>query len=126
MRSMSLIQERDENTNSVCIDGVEIRFVEKHVYFSGVLALRDLNDVAYFLRQVHLRALDSGIEMLTVDITDLKFISASCIRLLSGWVGWILNEPIDKRYVVCFEINPDVSWQSTIIRQIRFLGTQCV
>jgi hypothetical protein len=126
LRSMAIIRGPDGNTNGICLDGAEIRFAEGHVYFSGVFALRHPDDAALFLRQVHLGAVESNMQVLTADITDLKFISASCIRLLIVWVGWILHESVDKRYIVCFKIKPGVAWQSTTTRPIRLLAPHYV
>jgi hypothetical protein len=83
----------------------------RHLRLAGEAAMRDpLAQAQPFLRRVHEAARGGG--DVTVDVTDLRYVSSSAIQLFIDWIGWILEEPEGARYKLRFLTSQRFTWQA--------------
>lgn len=88
---------------------------------SGEIAVRD--PVAEFgphFRRIHDAAV-GGAEVF-VDVTGLRFVNSSGLRLFLDWVAWIAAEPAERRYPLRFRTRKGATWQAAAFPAIVMLG----
>ncbi|HOU91396.1 MAG TPA: hypothetical protein PLU22_10155 [Polyangiaceae bacterium] len=82
------------------------------VHLSGSIAMKDpRTSLTPFFRTLHEAACDLPAHQLDVDVSALRFVSSSAIRVFLDWVTWVQQEPNDRRYKLCFRTDSRVSWQ---------------
>ncbi len=103
-------------------DDIEIVAEGRTVKFSGVISMRSPSEtITPFLRKVHDAAMASGLDVLDIDIRDLRFMNSSSIRALVDWVEWNRTAPEGRRYVLNFLSSAQVTWQGTTLSVLRAL-----
>jgi hypothetical protein len=93
------------------------------VSFRGTIALKDPGvALGHFMRAVHDAALADGVAQLRVDVTALTFVNSSAIRLFVDWAQWLKAVDPEKRYMLHFITDPQITWQKTSFVALRSLA----
>src|SRR5262245_35604840 len=86
----------------------------------GVMAMRDPPaEVGAWFRQLHEQLTASDVNEFVVDVTLLKFMNSSSIRVFVDWLAWLRKDR--AAYVIAFKINPGITWQRTTFGALRAL-----
>src|SRR5258706_15542676 len=62
----------------------------------------------------------------TIDISRLEFMNASCFNVFVSWLGLINELDPDRRYVLRFSTNPAIPWQRRSLRTFSCFATDLV
>jgi hypothetical protein len=91
----------------------------------GEIALRDpVAEVGPHLRKIHEAA--SGGGELVLDLTELKFVNSSALRLFLDWIAWLSVEAPERRYRLKFRTARGSTWQAAALPPIALLGGDLV
>lgn len=94
--------------------------------FSGnadIDAIAPLRDLMARLHAEMVRVAATEVE---IDLRDLEFMNAACMKLFVNWVSEILEGPEDKRYRLRFVSNPEVRWQRRSLMALQCFTTDVV
>ncbi len=75
----------------------------------------DRGGLTQLLQTVHSEALQRQAKAVEVDVRELKFLSASCLKVLAGWLARLQDVPDERRYRVRFVTNLFLRWQQPSI-----------
>ncbi|GEM_PF-673785 len=82
------------------------------IRLAGSIAMKDpRTSLTPFFRRLHEVACGLPARELEVDVSALRFVSSSAIRVFLDWVTWVQQEPNDRRYTLRFRTDSRVSWQ---------------
>jgi len=91
----------------------------------GELAQRDpVAEVGPHLRKIHEAALGGG--ELVLDLTELKFVNSSALRLFLDWIMWLGAAAPEQRYPLKFRTARSATWQAAALPPIALLGGDLV
>jgi hypothetical protein len=92
----------------------------------GQITLRDpVLSLGEFFRSVHLAAVADKLPVLELDLTGLKFVNSSSIRLFLDWASWIQSMP-SGAYQLHILTSRQFTWQRTSFVAITALAKGCV
>ncbi|MGH7440487.1 MAG: hypothetical protein ACRENE_32765 [Polyangiaceae bacterium] len=72
-----------------------------------------------FLEEVHQRMLSASAEETVFELTDLSFMSSTCLSLLLRFLNGIAQLPAHDRYTVRFRTNPNLRWQIRMVAMLH-------
>ncbi len=100
----------------------EVALVEaRALALRGELALRDpVAEVGPHFRALHDAAAGGG--EVVVDVTELRFVNSSGLRVFLDWVAWIAGEPAPRQYRLRFRTKRGVTWQAAAFPAIAMMG----
>lgn len=76
-----------------------------------------------FLSKVHEQALNSGMEEIQVDFSELKFLNSAGITEFSDWIFKIEETEDAKRYKLVFLCNTnEYKWQKSSVQTMVYLN----
>lgn len=78
-----------------------------------------------FLRSIHDAAINDKLATFEVDITMLKFVNSSSIRLFLDWAGWV-KALAPEGYKLHILTTRKFTWQKTSFVAITALASGCV
>ncbi|MBN2195306.1 MAG: hypothetical protein JW751_20985 [Polyangiaceae bacterium] len=94
---------------------------------SGSISFKDPRAVLTpFLHRVHKVACNLPDRTLEVDISRLRYVNSSAIRVLLDWTKWILQEPAEHRYEILFRVDFANSWQNPTLSVMSALAPEVV
>jgi hypothetical protein len=64
-----------------------------------------------FISKLHAEAQRSTVKEVRLDLTQLYFMTSSCIKCFVTWIGFINAAPSGKQYALHFVVNPNLRWQ---------------
>ena len=64
------------------------------------------------LEQLHGELIERASKEIVVDMRALDRMSASCLKLLLGWLDRLQSLAADARYKMRLRMNPSIAWQS--------------
>ena len=64
-----------------------------------------------FISKLHVEAQRLGVKEVRLDLTQLYFMTSSCIKCFVTWIGFINAAPSSKQYAIHFVVNPNLRWQ---------------
>lgn len=64
-----------------------------------------------FITKLHAEAQRLGVKEVELDLTQLYFMTSSCIKCFVTWIGFIKSAPPGKQYGIHFVVNPNLRWQ---------------
>jgi hypothetical protein len=89
---------------------------------SGTVTSKDpAGDLGPFTRAVHQGALADGLSELRVDVTGLKFVNSSAIRVFVDWATWV-KQSQTPCYRLHFITSKRVTWQKTCFMALLSLA----
>lgn len=114
------LHNRDFSVDTeVGTDGLRARFAG-NADIDAIAPLRELV-ASLHAEMVRLRAPEA-----VIDLRDLEFMNAACMKLFVGWVSEILEGPADQRYRLRFVSNPEVRWQRRSLSALSCITTDYV
>jgi hypothetical protein len=96
------------------------------VTFAGVADGRAADDIAALLGRLHDEALRLAVPEVTVDLRELDFMSASCVKALAAWLSDVRELPAQTRYSFRFLSAADKTWQPASLDALRRLASDLV
>lgn len=64
-----------------------------------------------FVNKLHAEAQRLSVKEVQLDLTQLYFMTSSCIKCFVTWIGFINAAPPSKQYAIHFVVNPNLRWQ---------------
>jgi hypothetical protein len=64
-----------------------------------------------FINKLHAEAQRLSVKEVRLDLTQLYFMTSSCIKCFVTWIGFINAAPPSKQYGIHFVVNPNLRWQ---------------
>jgi hypothetical protein len=80
------------------------------VTMKGTITVQDGGGLSAFFRALHARARDSRVSEVVLDVTGLRFVNSSAIRLFVDWAMWVQG---DAAYKLRCRIDRRTTWQKT-------------
>lgn len=78
------------------------------------------------IANVHREVVAAHTRGITVDITALEFMNASCFNVFVSWLNLINDLAPESRYQLLFAINPAIPWQRRSLRTLSCFATDLV
>ncbi len=75
---------------------------------------------------LHTTALATAVTSVTVDFTNLEFMSASCFKSLVTWVNDVSELDERKRYKIRFRTNAGIPWQRRSLHALKTMATDLI
>jgi hypothetical protein len=69
------------------------------------------NAFALFVTQLHAEAQRIKVREVNIDLSELYFMTSSCIKCFVTWIGFIKELPPVLRYTLNFVVSPTLRWQ---------------
>jgi len=93
------------------VSGLEVSLAGPNlVTMKGTITVQDGSGLSSFLRAVHARARDNKLSEVVLDVTGLRFVNSSAIRLFVDWAMWVQG---DAAYKLRCRIDRRTTWQKT-------------
>jgi len=86
-------------------------------------AIAPLRDV---MTRLHAELVRVSAKEIEIDLRDLEFMNAACMKLFVNWVSEILESPEEQRYRLRFVSNPEVRWQRRSLMALQCFTTDVV
>lgn len=94
--------------------------------FSGNADIDAIAPLRDLVARIHAEAVRVLAREVEIDLRELEFMNAACMKLFVSWVSEILDGPEDKRYRLRFVSNPDVRWQRRSLMALQCITTDVV
>lgn len=92
------------------------------VRIGGTITMQEPSRViGTFFRSVHDAAMADALQTVELDVTELKFVNSSSIRLFLDWAGWLKNAP-GTHYKLRILTTRKFTWQRTSFVAITSLA----
>ena len=92
----------------------------------GNADLRAAQAFALFVRQAESAAIDGRLREVTIDLRQLEFMNAVCLRELAAWVSRLQAMPEATRYRLRLVTDPRRHWQRLSLPMLKCFGTELV
>lgn len=92
----------------------------------GNADLRAATAFATFVRQAEAVAVAARLREVTIDLRELEFMNAVCLRELAAWVSRLQAMPATTRYRLRFITDPGRHWQRLSLPMLKCFGTELV
>jgi hypothetical protein len=76
--------------------------------------------------QLHREVVEHRQPEVSVDISTLEFMNASCFNVFVSWLNLITELPAESRYRLRFTINSAIPWQRRSLRTLSCFATDLV
>lgn len=119
MESLSFHNRDFAVISEIGTDSIRARF-SGNADIDAIAPLRDL------VARIHAEAIRVGAREVEIDLRELEFMNAACMKLFVNWVSEILDGPEDKRYRLRFVSSPDVRWQRRSLQALQCITTELV
>jgi len=93
---------------------------------AGVAELAVGDRLAGYLRTLHQRAAADGVSQVVVDLAQLEFMNAVCLRSFVAWIQALQELPRGKQYRVRFRPNHQLPWQRRSINALRCFAADLI
>jgi hypothetical protein len=100
-------------------DGLEMQI-------SGSAEIPAAAVMSSLVQALHAQALALGVATVTIDFTNLEFMSSSCFKSLVTWVNDISELEEAKRYKVRFRTNAGIPWQRRSLHALKTMATDLI
>ena len=94
--------------------------------FSGNADIDAIAPLRDLLARMHAEVVRVSAREVQIDLRDLEFMNAACMKLFVIWVSDILESPHDQRYRLRFLSNPEVRWQRRSLMALQCLTSELV
>ena len=93
------------------VPGLEVVLAAPNlVTMRGTITMQDASALSGFFRTLHGRAHEARLAEVELDVTGLRFVNSSAIRLFVDWAMWVQNE---STYKLRCRIDRRTTWQKT-------------
>jgi hypothetical protein len=92
----------------------------------GNADLRAAQAFGAFIREAEAAAVAAGLREVTIDVRELEFMNAVCLREVAAWVSRLQALPPDTRYRLRFVTDPGRHWQRLSLPMLKCFGTELV
>ena len=93
------------------VPGLEVALSgPNRVTMKGTLTVQDGGGLSSFFRALHDRARENRLSEIELDVTHLRFVNSSAIRLFIDWAVWV---HADGAYTLRCRIDRRQTWQKT-------------
>jgi len=93
------------------VPGLEVALSEPNrVTMKGTITVQDGGGLSNFFRVLHDRARENELSEIELDVTGLRFVNSSAIRLFIDWAVWV---HADGAYKLRCRIDSRQTWQRT-------------
>jgi len=103
-----------KNFNDVslpAVSGLEVGLAGPNlVTMKGTITVQDGGGLSAFFRSLHQRARENKLSEVVLDVTGLRFVNSSAIRLFVDWAMWVQG---DAAYKLRCRIDRRTTWQKT-------------
>jgi hypothetical protein len=113
-------QNRDFAVESVIVASTVGARFSGNADIDAIAPLRDL------MARIHVEMVRAKAREIEIDLRDLEFMNAACMKLFVNWVSDILESPEDQRYRLRFVSNPEVRWQRRSLMALQCFTTDVV
>ncbi|HBD94381.1 MAG: hypothetical protein A2015_00475 [Spirochaetes bacterium GWF1_31_7] len=109
-------------TDTGMVDNVICKFDLDEIHISGHLTQKNPGDyLRDFLFKAHNDVLAHGYKTVKINISKLRFLNSSGIKILVDWIIQVSLLPPDKKYAICFVSDRSSLWQESIITTISII-----
>jgi hypothetical protein len=92
----------------------------------GNADLRAADALASFIRDAEAAAVAAALAVVTIDLRQLEFMNAVCLRELASWVSRLQAMPDGSRYKLRFVTDKSRHWQRLSLPMLKCFGTELV
>lgn len=93
------------------VSGLEVGLAGPNlVTMKGTITVQDGGGLSAFFRSLHQRARENKLSEVVLDVTGLRFVNSSAIRLFVDWAMWVQG---DAAYKLRCRIDRRTTWQKT-------------
>jgi len=122
--SMALIISAVKTENLVLTPELSGDTLRVHMKGNADSASNDAFGV--FINKLHAEAQRLHVKEVRLDLTELYFMTSSCIKCFVTWIGFITNSARIQQYRLNFVVNPNLRWQKRnldVLLQLTDLAT---
>jgi hypothetical protein len=94
--------------------------------FSGNADIDAIAPLRDLMARMHAELVRVAAREIEIDLRDLEFMNAACMKLFVNWVSDILEAPEEQRYRLRFVSNPEVRWQRRSLMALQCFTTDVV
>ncbi|MGE0396645.1 MAG: hypothetical protein AB7T06_08015 [Kofleriaceae bacterium] len=94
--------------------------------FSGNADIDAIAPLRELMGRIHAEMVRTCSREIEIDLRDLEFMNAACMKLFVNWVADILESPEEQRYRLRFVSNPEVRWQRRSLMALQCFTTDVV
>lgn len=94
--------------------------------FAGSAEMAALEAMKQIVPALHQEALAHRVSEVTVDFTQLEFMTSSCFKCLVTWIYEITELPEDRRYKLRFRSSTAQLWQRRSLHVLQTFATDLV
>jgi hypothetical protein len=88
--------------------------------FSGTGDMSAIEELAAFLKRVHVEAQRLGVSEVSCDLRQLSFMNSSCFKSFVTWIDAVKTDT--RHYRIVLVANPDLHWQRRSLEALRRLA----
>jgi hypothetical protein len=96
------------------------------VILRGHADTRYKGDLDGFLSLAAREATRIGVSKVGIDISQVEFMSSSCIKGFVNWIGDLQEMPPEQRYRLHFVADPGVHWQRRTLQALAVFAGDLV
>ena len=104
----------------------EIGTAKSRARFTGNADIDAIAPLRELMARLHAELVRVSAKEIEIDLRDLEFMNAACMKLFVNWVAEILDGPEEQRYRLRFVSNPDVRWQRRSLMALQCFTTDVV
>lgn len=79
-----------------------------------------------FFKEVLKQASEAKMPDVTVDIRKLGFVNSSGVKTFVVFMVGLMALPADRRFLVNFQINKEISWQNAVLAPLKVMAPNYV
>jgi len=97
------------------------------ILFRGEIDQTDPSEfLGPFFKTILAQAVESGLDAVEIDIRQLGFINSSGVKAFVVFLVGLLSLPTEKRFLVNFAINKEVTWHNAVVAPLRIMAPNFV
>jgi hypothetical protein len=85
-----------------------------------------IRELATLIQTLHAELLAKHVAAVVVDMTELDFLAAGCVRELVAWFAALEAIPAGERYKIRLRSNPAIAWQRHTLPALSCFDTSLV
>lgn len=107
---------------AVQCEDVTLKMIDEDVFVSGSIIQKNPElYMSSFFNKLHDYILERKLKFINVNITQLKFLNSSGIKIIVDWLVKVSNLPDENRYIINFICNKHSLWQDSSITTLKII-----
>ncbi len=123
---MSTLELEIDTKGSGIVIVAHARDTELEAQLSGSAEIPAAAVMTLLVQALHARALANAVASVTLDFTNLEFMSSSCFKSLVTWVNEVSELDPAKRYKIRFRTDPRIPWQRRSLHALKTMATDVI